>query len=382
MYAYDYNQKKFENLAKVDRNGSIRITQPPTRSPPPPPLPSVPVPASPLSASASTPIEQSHVNDGSSSSSGERKYRKRKTKSLESRRNPQNALELSDSDAEEAAISVKPLTVNSDEVDSCTPLTEIVVSTTDEPAICLDSNTISNDATSFDKSQLSYDEILKIDESPDDEADVTEPIYNTTVEVHNEPTSIVLEIREENDIGEKSAVIRATSPPRESSIVAKMTKEKELEDVPENEMENDSDSLIQSTAATDENKNIIEITSDQPLGLVLQCDINKNIILTDAKSKLKIEIDHNHNDIELPVSVPVTSSNTNESTTTINDTNRTINNVQNRVTVKRNEFRRISDSSRSSFDESDGMESEPTYAKVDKTNILVSGHVMINEKSF
>lgn len=333
------------------------------------------------------PLVKKQKEDGTSSTSSAERKRRRKTRSLE-RRRQRNELELSDSDED-----VPPAPISNgisqavDEVDQCpaepTEVEETVVITTETE---LKLPLVIDDSLLRDKDEPIYNEILKIDETESDTQNVVVDVHATDL-----PTTCeVLEIVE----GDRDR--RATSPNREYSIRTKLTKERELEDVPENEKENeidaseleaDKDSKIKAVddkkCSSDDCKAAeIEVICTEPLDL---CDKNQSVTYvnsdiaapTNPSGKLTIEQDVNHND------VIVVETTTASVAPVINEKSDKNNNYceknQNEILEDFSEcelatggHRRISDSSVSSFNESDGLDTEPAYAKVDKKKKPVS----------
>lgn len=341
VFNYDYNRNKFANLDKADQKAM------------PPPRIAQPV------------------------SSQDRKLRKRKSRSLERRRQPKN-IELSDSD-EELTIQAHPSTStvapplqppppppaprgsapavpveNIDEVDhSTTPvpsITEVIANDID----CIEKAPETNDqpAISIADSSLDEQHRLHIEESSTSTS-ISGPeshCQNVIVDVHE--TDVVLEIREGTDDG----------PLRGSSFRTKLTKDSDLEDVPESEAENewlDEDQSPTPTPPVDNN------VQSEPLVLVPKCDINENVVGfndTHPDDCSMAEVDINHNDVVHTTIEPIK----NECKIISSENN------DEEAVVKRHDQRRISESSRSSFDESDGLDTEPTYARVESLKHRVS----------
>lgn len=312
-------------------------------------------------------------------SNGERKQKKRRTRSLERLRDQSNDIELSDSDEDIAIAQKIPIIKTTDEPDASATspslsdaFNAISNTTADEPAICADSLAI--DANTFsDKSQLSYDEILKIEESFDEDGAGGFMNKSIVVDIHTEPT-IELRIHESDS---DQAVEDSKSVPSIFNAV-KLTKEQmKLEQErsfsdddaidPDDEKEK-PERLVQSDS---------EVLSKTPLELVVECDINENVIVNKTKSRETIDLDHNHNDIVKPAADIVTEQTHSllKSEQADAEINAKIKLVQNRESpsiVSPNECAayRQSISSRSSFGESDG--NEPVYATVDTALNTVS----------
>lgn len=310
---------------------------------------------------------------------GDRKLRRRKTKSLE------KEIVLSDSD-EEALPTIKHSPSYVDEPDAsveidATAVTSIsAISTVDEPAICID-NAAGNDATTFsDRSQLSYDDILKIEESfeEDGAADVNlnETNQSIIVEIHSEP-QIELKIHESDSDPN-------ISPQKDSSHHVAFTANKSAKDIfniaDHSGSYSEDDALDRETCEKPERlvQSDSEILSKTPLELIVECDINENVIVSD--------LDHNHNDVVKSIE---TDSSSNSVNTAINvgEVTELARSRESTPPVEQIEQRRESISSQSSFDESDAAEAEPMYATVDKSLEVVSAfdfvdfmHQYINNK--
>lgn len=311
-------------------------------------------------------------------SSVERKQRKRKTKSVERLRDQSNDIELSDSDEEFAIKSQIPIITTTTVTSDCSiidepdasisisdPVTAISNNTTcDEPAICIDSNIIAcnNDATNTfsDKSQISYDEILKIDESLDDdgiEIDTNPINQSIVVEIHDEPT-IELKIHESDSDEGAFGAVKSTKEQINIELDGERCHSEDDAAIEHSEDDKEkAERLVQSDS---------EILSKTPLELVVQCDINENVVMTDIKSNEIIDIDYNHNDIVKSTENNV--SNNNENEVSVSDAKKLVQTTEPIVQRNNSNFR-VSISSRSSFDESDA---EPMYATVDVALNMVS----------
>lgn len=324
VFNYEYNRQKFANLDKADQKAIVpRVT-------------------APLTASQ------------------DRKLRKRKSRSLERRRQPKN-IELSDSDEEITVQQPPPQPTPPssgveiiDEVDHCaTPVTEIA------PA----HDIIDRIEKAPDPEPISHQTPNRIEESSTSTS-ISGPesshCQNVIVDVH-EP-DVVLEIREDTDEG---------GPLRGSSFRTKLAKDSDLDDVPESDAENERPDEHQSPAPTPSGDNKVQLEeprpepAPEPLVLVPKCDINENVVVSnDSHSDVCsiVEVDINHNDLTHSI-----DQNQNECKTISSE-----NNNNDEIVLKRHEQRRISESSRSSFDESDGLDTEPTYARVDSLKHMVS----------
>lgn len=313
---------------------------------------------------------------------GERKHKKRKTKSVERLRDQSHNIELSDSD-DEIAIPYKIPTINIvDETDASAPLSPLTseaanltsqnTSTSDEPAICDDSLATITDANTFsDKNQLqlSYDEILKIEESFDsDNPDVI--LHNIVVDIHNEPT---IELR----IHESDSDPAITASPS-TFIATKLTKEQSKVDVEQERCHSEDDAIDLNAEAKEKGLERLvqsdsEILSKTPLELVVECDINENVIVNESKSNGDIiDLDHNHNDIAMSMEQKSPAPNHNG----VDHSNETesVRNGERFSVVQPNEVHRYCDSvsSRSSCDSGESDNNEPDYATVDTRLNMVS----------
>lgn len=370
VYAYNYNRQKFANLAKCDEKQTIPIASPLLAKAIKRPLP-VPPPMPPTQpAKVDDPIYEDSKIDAENrvQSNGERKQKKRKTKSLERLRDQSNDIELSDSDEDIAIAQKIPIIKPTDETDAsaASPSSANAISNTtaDEPAICADSPGAAVDASTFsDRSQLSYDEILKIEESFDEDGPAGVINQSIIVDIHTEPT-IELRIHE----SDSDPAIQTSTSMAGTFNPLKSTKEQYIErercyseddaiDLDDDEDKEKGERLVQSDS---------EVLSKTPLELVVECDINENVIVSESKACETIDLDHNHNDIIKPAEIVNEQKKATESTETEL--------VQNRESpdhVPQNEARRVSVvSSRSSYSELDG--NEPVYATVDTTLSMVS----------
>lgn len=325
-----------------------------------------------------------------------RKHRRRKTKSLERIRDQTNEIILSDSDEEtinKVAVPI-PIITSTNCITTAEPdasvasvtITDIIALHTndntttttsgDEPAIYIDTHVTCNDETVSDRSQISYDEILKIDESLNQ--DLNDSNQSVLVQIHDEP-SIELRIHEEGDSDKEIS----------ASIEGSLAKEFHIEIDPERchsedytvgreeEQFEKPERLVQSDS---------EVLEKTPIELVLECDINENVvILSDAtKTNCKvIDLDYNHNDVvklneikgcandEIETLLPF-PSNGNFDDGKDNKTNETVENRETTPVEQPNELHRVPISARSSLGESDRFDSEPMYATVDAALQMVS----------
>lgn len=368
VYAYEYNRQKFENLAKCDEKQSIAIPNLPIVAakirkrplPVPPPLP----PPLPPAKSNDEPIKNEEiVATAETTSTTDRKQRKRRTKSLERIRDQTTEIELSDSD-EEIVNKVPIITATDlthDEPDasvaSVTITDTIIVNSNnttggDEPAICVDTVVVCNDGTFSDRSQISFDEILKIEESLDEEAtDLNEIGQSIVVDIHDEPT-IELKIHEEGDSDKE-----VPQPQRNNGFTKEFQNNNDEIDQERCQSEDDTigrevhdkpERLVQSDS---------EILEKTPIELVVECDINENVILSDSKTKV---IDYNHNDV-VKSTLDDVCANDNETNSIIE--NREI------IPAIQPSIPHGSISTRSSYN---GSDTEPMYATVDTALQMVS----------
>lgn len=430
VYAFEYNRQKFENLAKCDeRQTNLSLTLPlpipvPVVKTPKRPLP-VPPPLPPVKRNE----ENENVTESAAaaadaaiegSSNGEtRNRRRRKTRSLERLRDQPNEIELSDSDEEVVnKVAIPIITANDcttitgdafaatiDEPDASvasvtiTDTIHINSNTTggDEPAICVDTSiVVCNDATVSDRSQISYDEILKIEESLDEDAendhlnfDLNEMNQSIVVDIHNEPI-IELKIHEDGDSDKEIPI----SGPMQCNF----TKEYDAQ-IEQDRCHSEDDTIGRAEDSFVEKPERLvqsdsELLEKTPLELVVECDINENVVILSQESKAKSEIvdfDHNHNDIvktnefdgsdTTPTPTPTPTPAPISDNSTVDGKHAETNLlVEKREIVQPNELHRISNSSRSSFNESDGFDSEPMYATVDTALQMVSFYVQIEKK--
>lgn len=337
-----------------------------------------------------------------------RKQRRRKTKSLERIRDQTNEIELSDSDEEiinkVVAVSIPIITTTdcitiaaADEPDasvaSITITDSIALHTNnnttattsgDEPAICIDTHVTCNDETASDRSQISYDEILKIDESLNEDLnDLNESIV---VQIHDEP---IIELRIHED-GDSDKEISA-------SVQGGLTKEFHI-DIDQERCHSEDDTIGREEPQFDKPERFVqsdsEVLEKTPIELVLECDINENVvILSDAiTTNCKIiDLDHNHNDVEksngingcandeIKTKLP-SQSNGNFDDGKDDQASETVENREIMPIEQSNKLHRVSISSRSSVGESDGFESEPTYATVDAALQMVSFYWKTNSR--
>lgn len=392
VYACNYNRQKFANLAKCDERQTIPLTAPLSakaiKRPLPivPPTPPPPPPSSSLSAKPDDLIEGDNKIDAVDEqrdvlppSNDERKQKKRRTRSLERLRDQSNDIELSNSD-EDIGIEQKiPIIKCTDELDASAAspsMSEVAIAlsntTADEPAICDDSPGLAIDANTFsDKSQLSFDEILKIEESFDEDGAIGGFMNRSiVVDIHSEP---MIELR----------IHESDSDPAMMFMTSKFTKERTMKsDFEQERCYSDDDAVNDTKNDEDKPERLVqsdsETLSKTPLELVIECDINENVIVNETESHENIpDLDHNHNDIVKPTAEIVTEQ-TEIKTTEQPRHSETIADkelVQNRdrpaiVPPQPERPRQASISSRSSCCESDG--SEPVYATVDTALNTVS----------
>lgn len=396
VYACNYNRQKFANLAKCDERQAIPPTAPlsakaikrplPVVPPTPPTPPPPPLPSSSLAAKPDDLIEGDNKIDAVDEqpvvlpqSNGERKQKKRRTRSLERLRDQSNDIDLSDSDEDIAIAQEIPIIKCTDELDasaaspSISEVANALSNTTaDEPAICGDSPGLAIDANTFsDKSQLSLDEIFKIEQTFDEDGAVGGCINQSIiVDIHAEPM-IDLRIHESD------------SDPSLMLMTSKFTKERTKKSDFEQERCHSEDDAVDDTQDDKEKPERLvqsdsETLSKTPLDLVIECDINENVIVNETKSHENIlDLDHNHNDIVKPTAEIVTEQTEMKTAEqpSHSETNADKELVQNRdrpaiVPPQPERPKHESISSRSSCCESEG--SEPVYATVDTALNTVS----------
>lgn len=350
-------------------------------------------------------VESSSATEAATAA--KQKYQRRKTKSLERIRDQTNEVLLSDLDEEiinKVGVPIPIITTTdcitiatADEPDasvaSVTITDTIALHTNnnttpttsgDEPAICIDTNvTCNDDETVSNRSQISYDEILKIDESLNEDLnDLNESIV---VLIHDEPI-IELRIHEEGDSDKEIS----------ASVHGGLAKEFHIE-IDEERCHSEDDTIGREEQQFEKPERLVqsdsEVSEKTPIELVLECDINENvIILSDATTKTNckvIDLDYNHNDVVNSTEIngcandEIKSSFASESHGTFNDGKDNESNeiVENRETTpieRPNELHRISISSRSSLGGSDGFDSEPMYATVDAALQMVSFYCKTN----
>ncbi|XP_055303742.1 uncharacterized protein LOC129569175 isoform X2 [Sitodiplosis mosellana] len=378
VYACNYNRQKFANLAKCDEKQTIPTTAKAIKRPLPvvPPMPPTPPPP----AKPDDLIEDDNKIDADEQrevlpSNGERKQKKRRTRSLERLRDQSNDIELSDSDEDIAIAQKIPIIKCTDEVDASATspsMSEAINAhsntTADEPAICADSPGLAIDANTFsDKSQLSFDEILKIEETFDDDGAIGFMNQSIVVDIHAEPT-IELRIHE----SDSDPAIVASKSVTGILNAFKLTKEQMKSDFEQERCFSEDDAVDPDADDNKEKPERLvqsdsEVLSKTPLKLVIECDINENVIVNESKSRETIlDLDHNHNDIVKAAEIVTDQTQIKTKQPRVSETNAEIKFVQNRESppiVPQNEQpKHESISSRSSC-ESDG--NEPVYATVD-----------------
>lgn len=386
MYAFNYNRQKFANLAKCDAKQSIPSTAKAIKRPLPVPPPVPPTQPPKPSHDPCADIQSQTPEQTVTSNNDEQKLKKRKTKSSERLRDQSNDIELSDSD-EDIAVVAQPIpiiitdepdaSVTSPSLSQCLSEAANAISNTtvDEPAICADS--LALDANTFsNRSQISFDEILKIEESFDEDGGDGPLNQSIIVDIHTEPT-IELRIHESD-----SDPTIATSDSMHGILNAsKLAKEQTHYELERERCFSESDALDQDDDVDDIEKSErlvqsdSEILSKTPLELVVECDINENVIVNETKSSESTDLDHNHNDIVKSTENDQVTHNEhalNESahTKTENGHSELVQNRESTPIVSAIEQRRESISSRSSCSECDS--NEPVYATVDTTLNTVS----------
>lgn len=306
---------------------------------------------------------------------------------VEPQRAEPEVVQLSDSDSDEDLdkVPIQPIiTVNGvacDETDgspsisNAVTVTELLTNATvtsssgDEPAICADNSIACNDATVSDKSQMSFDEILQIDESlrcDDDGSDIEPDALNESiiVEIHDVPT-IELKIHESDSDESAFSTMKAT---KEATIVTsdgllsigdvgreRSYSEDDPRDMNDGDEVKPDERLVQSDS---------EILTKTPIELVVKCDINENVVLDDGRVVEIVDLDHNHNDIvKCMDDSDVETVHSDADTVHSTDFDR----VDDFRSIGSSELCRVSISS--SCDESDA---EPMYATVDITANRVS----------
>lgn len=331
-----------------------------------------------------------------------RKQRRRKTKSLERIRDQTNEIVLSDSDEEiiNTALAVPiPIITTTDcititaadepdaSVASVTITDTIALHTNnnnttattsgDEPAICIDTQVTCDDETVSDRSQISYDEILKIDESLNQ--DLNDLNQSIVAQIHDEPI-IELRIHEEGDSDKEIS----------ASVQGGLAKEYLHIDIDQERCHSEDDTIGREEQLFEKPERFVqsdsEVLEKTPIELVLGCDINENVVILSNTTKTNcnvIDLDYNHNDVvksneingcandEINRSL-LSQSNGKCGDGKDNETNETVKNRETTSIEQLNELHRISLSSRSSFGESDGFDSEPMYATVDAALQMVS----------
>lgn len=328
-----------------------------------------------LAGSSSSPAAQSNAT-------GERKQKKRRTKSFERLRDQSHDIELSDSD-EDIAIAQKIPTIKTlDEPDASAVISPSpseagnVISnntTSDEPAICVDSlTTTTNDANTFsDKNhlQLSYDEILKIEESFESDG-ANGILRNIVVDIHSEPT-IELRIHESDS---DPAIMASAS--QSTFNAAKLTKEHSKLDIEQERCHSEDDAIDMDAEVKERSERLVqsdsEILSKTPIESVVECDINENVIVDGSKSSESVDLDHNHNDIvvlnehDKIISSP-SAEPSSKSQQMQNDEMKSLQNSEKSPNAVLN-----SNSSRSNCDSGEFDNNEPDYATVDTALNMVS----------
>lgn len=332
-----------------------------------------------MAGSSSSLAAQSNV-------SGERKQKKRRTKSFERLRDQSNDIELSDSDDDVAIAQKMPTIKTLDELDASAAISPTHsepgnalsnnTTTSDEPAICVDSsNTTPNDANTFsDKNQLqlSYDEILKIEESFESDG-ANGILRNIVVDIHCEPT-IELRIHESD-----SDPANIASASQSTFNAAKLTKEHSKLDIEQERCHSEDDAIDLDSEDKTRSERLVqsdsEILSKTPLELVVECDINENMIINGSKSSESVDIDHNHNDIVMSnehdkiISSP-SADQSSIQPQQISDVE--MKSLQNRERSPNDVHTTRRSSTRSNCDSGESDKDEPDYATVDTALNMVS----------
>lgn len=368
-------------MAKCDKKQTLAITAPLSGKPIKRALPVLPpVPPSPPTQSINPddPIEDGRKHDteeSAVSSNGERKQKKRRTRSLERLRDQSNDFELSDSDEDIAIAQKHPIIKSFDEPDAISATSpsmsdafnELSNTTADEPAICADSPGLPIEANTFsDKSQLSYDEILKIEKSFEEDGANGFIKQSIVVDIHTEPM-IELRIHE----SDSDSAIQVTKSMH--SGILKVTKDQMKIDFEQercfseddaNDPDDDDKEKFERLVQSDS-----EVLSKTPLEFVVECDINENVIVKEAKPHEIIDLDHNHNDIVKLANGKLTEL-INANSQTNSETKLAQNRDSETIVQQTVQLRRDSVPSRSSISDSEG--NEPVYATVDTTWNTVS----------
>lgn len=375
IYAYIYNKKKFDNLAKCDekeKKSFLSLLQPKS----PAKLIRIVPPTVPEKKPKS---ELTNIKDNkvvalpSVAIEGDRRQRRRRTRSLEKLRDQSREIILSDSDEEiVSSLKLRAPFEYIDEPDASTSTKNGSL-----PAICIDDSiNVCNDAATIDdRSPLPFDDILKIEESYDENTEASD-IPNelnacVIVEIHNAP-SIELKIHEDGDSNPNIPADLTLHAATFNAAPKKSTKD--IFSIAEHSGSYSEDDALALDDDDAHEKPVrlvqsdSEILSKTPLELIVECDINENVIESD--------LDHNHNDVAKSITTDTSSDSVN---TVINDTTKLAKIVDVEIApvvpVIQQSKRRESISSRSSFDESDGADSEPMYATVDKSLEMVSSAI-------
>lgn len=240
----------------------------------------------------------------------------------------------------------------------------------DEPAIRSDSPATCNDATVSDKSQMSFDEVLQIDESmrcdeDDDGSDIDPNALNESiiVEIHDVP-AIELKIHESDSEESAFGTMKAT---KEAAAVGAGLPSAVDTDRERSYSEDDARDLSDEDGARPDERAVqsdSEILTKTPIERVVTCDINENVVLDHGGRAVGfVDLDHNHNDILKCVDSDGETVYSDAETVHSADRDR----VDDVRSMGSSELCRVSISS--SCDESDG---EPMYATVDIAANMVS----------
>lgn len=235
--------------------------------------------------------------------------------------------------------------------------------------------TTTNDANTFsDKNQLqlSYDEILKIEESFESDG-ANGILRNIVVDIHSEPT-IELRIHESDS---DPAIIASAS--QSTFNAAKLTKEHSKLNIEQERCHSEDDAIDLDSEFKERSERLVqsdsEILSKTPFELVVECDINENVIVNGSKSSEIIDLDHNHNDIVIlnehdKIINPSTAEHSSKSQQINGDETKSLQNRE--ISPNKVHRRHSSNSSRSNCDSGESDSNEPDYATVDTALNMVS----------
>lgn len=389
VFAYEYNRQKFANLERCDERASIGPRLSSSSKVPKRPIPvALPV----LPPRRTEPQPALAPSDATANANGIVAHEVETTLLVERQRAEPEVVELSDSDDDDDIVDPAPthpiITVTgvacdepdaSPSISNAITVTEALTNDTatnssgDEPAICADSPLTCNDATVSDKSQMSFDEVLQIDESmrcdeDDDGSDIEPNALNESiiVEIHDVP-AIELKIHESDSDESAFGTMKAT---KEAAVAAaavgaglpsavdtdreRSYSEDDARDLSDEDGARPDERAVQSDS---------EILTKTPIERVVTCDINENVVLDNGRAVAVVDLDHNHNDILKCVDSDGETVYSDAETVHSADMDR----VDDVRSMGSSEVCRVSISS--SCDESDG---EPMYATVDIAANMVS----------